>query len=506
MAKGEKQWLKPGFLAKQKRTQYEMERNKTIKKNKQKMDALQLNRLAASLMGSSQPNRVNQKGKNIRIEVDDDDYIPSDHEDDTDDAESFESVDDESSPQPSHEAIVVPNGDLHDNVETQHSQPLDVDIEAPREAAPQSSVVPSRHPRGLTRGFKVQAMVEKDGKLKVPIPQEYLAPVGDHASQLVSKIGVEVRTHLPDFSIRRWKHVNEEVTAPMFQRLTDQFDMEGESTNVRKAVATKCGRSLSSHTYRLRKKYLNLKSAKGEEYARSHPPPECDLEKWKNLIDKKWNDTNWLKQSNANIDNRNQLKTKHRCGSKSLPVRVHEAWNKKNRTIANGGKLPELPCVYKSTHFNDVTNQWISLECEKNYIQAEHCSEPGVVPITPKELSVKVLKPRSGYVKGLGLRRSFSVRTSSGSTDSDYVRRLEMEIQVQKEEIQSQKEEIQSHKEEITAQKHEIQVQKEEIQAQNKEIGKMNGSIDEHFEITSSIMEFLKKKGFKGQFRGGGIP
>ncbi|CAL5416902.1 unnamed protein product [Camellia sinensis] len=298
--------------------------------------------------------------------------------------------------------------------------------------------MPSRHPRGLTRWFKVQAMVEKDGKLKVPIPQEYLAPVGDHASKLVSKIGVEVRTHLPDFSIRRWKHVNEKVTAPMFQRLTDQFDMEGESTNVRKAVATKCGRSLSSHTYRLRKKYLNLKSAKGEEYARSHPPPECDLEKWKNLIDKKWNDTNWL----ANYEN--MIK-----------------------------------------------------------IQAEHCSEPGTVPITPKELSVKVLKPRSGYVKGLGLRRSFSVRTTSALTDSDYVRRLEMEIQEQKEEIQSQKEEIQSHKEEITAQKHEIQVQREEIQAQNKEIGKMNGSIDEHFEITSSIMEFLKKQGFKGQFRGG---
>ncbi|KAL7163580.1 hypothetical protein ACSBR2_039651 [Camellia fascicularis] len=69
-------------------------------------------------------------------------------------------------------------------------------------------------------------------------------------------------------------------------------------------------------------------------------------------------------------------------------------------------------------------------------IQAEHCSQPGVVPITPEELSVKVLKPRSGYVKGLGLRRSFSVRTTSASTDSDYVRRLEMEIQKQKEEIQ----------------------------------------------------------------------
>ncbi|KAL7231681.1 hypothetical protein ACSBR2_009837 [Camellia fascicularis] len=141
----------------------------------------------------------------------------------------------------------------------------------------------------------------------------------------------------------------------------------------------------------------------GEEYARSHPPPECDLEKWKNLIDKKWNDSNWLD--------------------------------------------------------NMIT------------IQVEHYSQPGMVPITLEELFVKVLKRR--------LRPSCSVRTTSASTDSDY-----------------------SQKEEIATQKHEIQAQKEEIQAQNSVIGKMNESLEEHLEKTSSILEFLKKQGFKGQFRG----
>ncbi|XP_028052112.1 uncharacterized protein LOC114256656 [Camellia sinensis] len=128
------------------------------------------------------------------------------------------------------------------------------------------------------------------------------------------------------------------------------------------------------------------------------------------------------------------------------------------QTSANGGQLPELPCVYKSTHFNDATKQWISLKCEKNYdnmikIQAEHYSQPSIVPITSEELSVKVLKRRSGYVKGLGLRPSFSVKTTSASTNSDYVRHLEMEIQEQKDKIQSQKGEI-------TSQKHEIQARK----------------------------------------------
>ncbi|CAL5434982.1 unnamed protein product [Camellia sinensis] len=109
---------------------------------------------------------------------------------------------------------------------------------------------------------------------------------------------------------------------------------------------------------------------------------------------------------------------------------------------------------WKKKDITGIYHKWQNMENYDNMIkiQVEHCSRPGVVPITPEELSVKVLKPRSGYVKGLGLRRSFSVRTTSASTDSDYVRCLEMEIQEQKEQIQSQKEEIQSQKEEIQSQ------------------------------------------------------
>ncbi|KAL7167643.1 hypothetical protein ACSBR2_038163 [Camellia fascicularis] len=65
-------------------------------------------------------------------------------------------------------------------------------------------------------------------------------------------------------------------------------------------------------------------------------------------------------------------------------------------------------------------------------IQAEHYSQPGMAPITLEELSVKVLKRRSRYAKGLRLRPSFSVRTTSASTDSDYVSRLEMEIRAKR--------------------------------------------------------------------------
>ncbi|XP_028062603.1 uncharacterized protein LOC114265931 isoform X1 [Camellia sinensis] len=139
-------------------------------------------------------------------------------------------------------------------------------------------------------------------------------------------------------------------------------------------------------------------------------------------------------QSLTNVNNRMQMKTKHRCGSKSIPVRVHSS------IIANG-EVPDLAKFYKSIHYNSNTHEWISSESQANYdnmikTQAEHLSQTGVIPLSQEELSVKVLKPRSGYVKGLGLRPSSSMKTIvAPAENSDYVQRLEMQIAQQNEQI-----------------------------------------------------------------------
>ncbi|GMP42212.1 hypothetical protein CsSME_00012029 [Camellia sinensis var. sinensis] len=158
------------------------------------------------------------------------------------------------------------------------------------------------------------------------------------------------------------------------------------------------------------------------------------LNQWTSLIDKKWNSKEFMEQSLTNVNNRMQMKTKHRCGSKSIPVRVHSS------IIANG-EVPDLAKFYKSIHYNSNTHEWISSESQANYdnmikTQAEHLSRTGVIPLSQEELSVKVLKPRSGYVKGLGLRPSSSMKTTVvPAENSDYVQRLEMQIAQQNEQI-----------------------------------------------------------------------
>ena len=54
--------------------------------------------------------------------------------------------------------------------------------------------------------------------------------------------------------------------------MQDKFDLQGNPSDVDKIVARQCGRTMSSFSYRLHKKYKELKDTRGEEYARNNPP------------------------------------------------------------------------------------------------------------------------------------------------------------------------------------------------------------------------------------------
>jgi hypothetical protein len=57
---------------------------------------------------------------------------------------------------------------------------------------------------------------------------------------------------------------------------------------------------LSDFSHRLYRKYKELKKAKGEDYARDHPPPQINLQQWTSLIDNKWNSEKFQVTSSIN--------------------------------------------------------------------------------------------------------------------------------------------------------------------------------------------------------------
>ncbi|XP_058190222.1 uncharacterized protein LOC131307613 [Rhododendron vialii] len=80
----------------------------------------------------------------------------------------------------------------------------------------------------------------------------------------------------------------------MLQLIKDQFNLERDPIDVDKAVARLFGRRLSDYSHTLYRKYKKLKTTKGVEYAKSHPPFGISHEQWIDLIDKKWSDPKFL--------------------------------------------------------------------------------------------------------------------------------------------------------------------------------------------------------------------
>ena len=92
-------------------------------------------------------------------------------------------------------------------------------------------------------------------------------------------------------------------------------------------------------------------------------------------------------------------------------------------------------------------------------LEEEHLVDPDAIPLTPEEVSVKVLKPRSGYIKGLGIRPSSSLRTIASSGMS-------------KDDVQRQIAEIK--------------------EAANSEIAELKKANKRHEEMTANILQFLR--------------
>ena len=58
-----------------------------------------------------------------------------------------------------------------------------------------------------------------------------------------------------------------------------------------------------------------------------------------------------------------------------------------------------------------------------------HCQDPNAIPFTQEEISNLVFKKKSGIVKGLGMRPSSSlVTTTSSNSSMEYIQWLENEI------------------------------------------------------------------------------
>ena len=91
-------------------------------------------------------------------------------------------------------------------------------------------------------------------------------------------------------------------------------------------------------------------------------------------------------------------------------------------------------------------------------MQADHCQDPNAIPLTQQEISNLVFKKKSGIVKGLGMRPSSSLVTTTSSNSSvEYIQRLENEIIDQLKEARARDQEERAKDQEAPTKQDEIQ-------------------------------------------------
>uniref|UniRef100_A0A2N9EGZ8 Transposase Tnp1/En/Spm-like domain-containing protein n=1 Tax=Fagus sylvatica TaxID=28930 RepID=A0A2N9EGZ8_FAGSY len=162
--------------------------------------------------------------------------------------------------------------------------------------------------------------------------------------------------------------------------------------------------------------------------------PNIGIRKWKKVADS-------IKQlmyqcvkdkfdlQGDSVDVNKSLNTKFANSLRQHVYRLHTKYKKAKLTHGD---------EYVRNHppENVTTENWIELidkkwtdsdfKEEMLRLEEEHLVDPDAIPLTPEEVSVRVLKPRSGYVKGLGIRPSSSLRTiaSSGMSRDDVQRQI----------------------------------------------------------------------------------
>ncbi|XP_050262395.1 uncharacterized protein LOC126706863 isoform X6 [Quercus robur] len=412
--------VKKGKDTHNKITEYEMERAQRIKQNQEKIDALRLKYLSTFL-----PQCANVGRKRVSVQVDDDDYVPAISDDELSSSlnnemapgRSTRSRREKFTPTVQHKGLLsrlLPGGG--------------------------SEMAPGRSTRSRREKF-TPTVQHKD-------PLSSLLPGGDsemarykreESTPAVQHTGPSLSTHLGGDSLAQIStnveaqlvgtpSTTDASTSRRSRGMTRGLGVRGlleKHGKLPVRIAPEFCAPVGEHTGKLVSQIgVHVRTNLSTMNAYS----------WKNVGsgEKEAIIQNVAKVSERNAKNRNKEETVdkhiHRCGSKSLAVRVDEARRK------NGGHIPKVAQLYYDTHFNSKTKQWVHPDCEHTYqemlrVQDEHCSTPEAQPLTEDEISMMVLKPRSGYVKGLGMRPSSSLKTPASSSSTQYTQQLEGRVE-----------------------------------------------------------------------------
>ncbi|KAJ6790584.1 Uncharacterized protein M6B38_249140 [Iris pallida] len=212
------------------------------------------------------------------------------------------------------------------------------------------------------RGKAVEKMVQKTGKLQVPIPTSERAPVGENATSLVNHIGVEIRAAAPLQGLMYWDDIDDSLKKSIILRVRDKFEITNydEDELVRQTITKICQLRYKDWRSRMYAYYKMLRKNGGNP--RSKPYKGVSQEDWENMIDRVWiTNKKFKKRSEQNIVARSSLPWNHSCGSKSFAA-----------TMSTKAEIPHFVDFFKESPWSQKKNDWLDHKCMEKHVELEN--------------------------------------------------------------------------------------------------------------------------------------
>ncbi|XP_031395835.1 uncharacterized protein LOC116207116 [Punica granatum] len=307
-----------------------------------------------------------------------------------------------------------------------------------------TTIATKKRGRGLARGFQVTKRLKEGSKIDgVIISEDNYKPVGPAEKIFKMELGIITRLLAP-LQVFYWKRMKNEMKEPLFARLESEFQISLSEPHTREVVDAAMADRYRQFKHNCRKHYRKFSTI---EEARQNPPIDVEEADWISLCEHFESDE-FKRASKANAANRSKLEVNHTSGSKSYCQRMYEM-----EISEDPRPVPKEVGVYYDAHHKRATGTWIHPKAQENYEQmkALHAQPTeNDIPLTGREIFQEVVKPKSGYTRGLGYGARHHARPRSTArfyvegNDSERESRqvLEQKIGSQQAQIESQQAQI----------------------------------------------------------------
>ncbi|XP_020260850.1 uncharacterized protein LOC109837148 [Asparagus officinalis] len=244
--------------------------------------------------------------------------------------------------------------------------------------------------RGKTRGVNADKVFSQlNSKIPVTLTEENGRPTGPYAEMFANEIGYTIRNYAPT---ECWKKIEKAYVENLIKRMQNKFEFDMSLPWVQRYVITTCQTVYCNFRYKLKKHFEQFSTI--EEAIQNKHEAVKTQEEWEFLCTH-FSSEKFKIRSEKNVLNRSKLTYHHKAGSKSF-----------------------------MSHQEQI-DQMIKM-------RADTTQPDGTRTMTDEEICAKVLKVKSGYIKGCGFGpRPPPLRFSRSSMSEMSEKNKELQEQLQ---------------------------------------------------------------------------